>query len=129
MVLYIPGLNSLINASRKGHQHVVRHLLGHKANIEAKSKKGMGLSFSTAVPSGLHALHGRACVVNVMKFFLGWTSLIHASNEDHLSMVKHLLEHKANIEAKDKNGTFLNYSTSILSGWWPHAFQCVDIRG
>ena len=54
------------------------------------------------------------CSVDVMPF-LGWTPLIYASFNGHLSMVKHLIQHNANIETKANNGVFLNvyYGNSI----------------
>ena len=47
--------------------------------------------------------------------FSGWTPLICAYK--HLPVVTHLLEHKANIEAKDNDGVFLNSATTVLSGF------------
>ena len=48
------------------------------------------------------------CGIDVMHF-LGLTSLIKASKRGNLFIVKHLLEHKANIEAKStKPGMFLD---------------------
>ena len=48
--------------------------------------------------------------------FPGWTPLIYATSNGHLPVVKHLLEHKASIEAKNNNGMFLSSATAVLSG-------------
>ena len=48
-------------------------------------------------------------------FILGCTALMEASFGGHLDLVKCLLGHKANIEATDDGGVFLNFATTILS--------------
>ena len=55
------------------------------------------------------------CAVDAI-LFPGWTPLMQASYSGSLSAVKCLLEQKANIEAKDSNGKFLNFATAVLSG-------------
>ena len=42
-------------------------------------------------------------VVDVI-LFSGYTPLIRASSEGYLSVVKHLIDHKANMEAEDIDG-------------------------
>ena len=64
------------------------------------------------------------CVVDVI-FSPGSTSLIWASREGHLSVVKHLVEHKANIEAKNNNGMFLKSTVVILSYLYVHGGRAV----
>ena len=61
------------------------------------------------------------CVVDV-KIFPGYTPLIVASINDQLPVMECLLEHKANIEAKDTNGVYLNFATAVLSGL--HVCDC-----
>ena len=56
------------------------------------------------------------CEVNVT-LFSGKTPLMRAST---LPVVKHLLQHKANIKAKDKYGVFLNSTTAVLSSFHVH---------
>ena len=53
--------------------------------------------------------------------FPGWTSLMFASHDGHAPLVKLLLEHKANIETKNKSGMFLNSATAVLF--------CVQVHG
>ena len=53
------------------------------------------------------------CGVNVM-LFPDWTPLIHALRNGHLSIVKYLIENKANIEAKDGCGMFLDSASAVL---------------
>ena len=45
---------------------------------------------------------------------VGYTPLIEASSWGHLSIVKHLVEHKANIEAKSNFGMFLDSASAVL---------------
>ena len=77
------GSTALIHASIKGRLLVAKHLIEHKANIEAMNNKH---NFIMA----------------------GWTPLIYASYHGHLPVVKLLLQHNANIEARNNNGMFLN---------------------
>ena len=51
--------------------------------------------------------------VNVL-LFPGYTALIRASSDDKLPVVKYLVEHKANIEAKDVCGMFLDSASAVL---------------
>ena len=46
--------------------------------------------------------------------FAGETPLMWASKMGKLPVVKHLLELKANIEAKDKDGMFLDFVSAVL---------------
>ena len=48
------------------------------------------------------------CGVDVM-LFLGNTPLIYASQHGYLPVVKDLIEHKANIEAKSSGGMFYRF--------------------
>ena len=48
------------------------------------------------------------CGVDVM-LFPGYTALIWASRWGKLPVVKHLVEHKANIEANDKDGMIFRF--------------------
>ena len=100
------GDTALIEASRYGYLPIVKHLVEHKANIEAKNNNGM--YFWIPLPQfclvcvcilfacGLWML---MCGVDVM-LIPGYTALIYASRWGRLPVVKHLVEHKANIEAK-----------------------------
>ena len=49
-----------------------------------------------------------------MTLFPGETPLIYASKEGNLAIVKHLVEHKANIDAKDIHGVFLDSAFALL---------------
>ena len=119
--ILFPGSTPLKGASCPGHLHVVKHLLKHKANIEAKDNYRMLLIYAIVILFSLHVYGSHVClwiltcVVDVM-LFSGSTSLICASRYNHQPVVKHLLEHKANIEAKDDDGKFLNSGTSVLFG-------------
>ena len=45
---------------------------------------------------------------------LGQTPLSWASEKGHLGIVEHLIEHKANIEAKNNDGMFLDSASAIV---------------
>ena len=100
----------MISASKYGKLPVVKHLLEHKANIEAENNAGMLFDSASAVVFSLCVL-ARMCLwmlmcgVDVM-LFPGTTSLIYASRNGKLPVVTHLLEHNANTEAKDYDGVF-----------------------
>ena len=53
------------------------------------------------------------CGVDVM-LFPGYTALISASTNGYLPVVKHLVEHKANIKAKDNDGMCLDSASAVL---------------
>ena len=103
------GYTPLIAASSNGYLPVVKHLVEHKANIEAKDEDGIVLDSASAVLFSLYVflfacgLWMLMCGVDVM-LFPGYTSLIWASRWGKLPVVKHLVEHKANIEAKNNDG-------------------------
>ena len=54
------------------------------------------------------------CGVDVM-LFPGDTALILASANDRLPVVKHLVEHKANIEAKSNGGMYIPLPQFLFS--------------
>ena len=53
------------------------------------------------------------CGVDVM-LLPGYTPLISASYNGYLLVVKHLVEHKANIEAQNKHGMYLDSASAVL---------------
>ena len=63
------------------------------------------------------------CGVDVM-LFPGDTALIEASKRGELPVVKHLVEHKANIEAKTNNGMFLDSASTVLFSLLCILFAC-----
>ena len=63
------------------------------------------------------------CGVDVM-LFSGYTPLILASYWGKLPVVKHLVEHKANIEAKTNNGMFLDSASTVLFSLLCILFTC-----
>ena len=54
------------------------------------------------------------CGVDVM-LFSGYTPLIYASQKGKFHVVKHLVELKANIEAKDNDGMFFRFPSILFS--------------
>ena len=119
-VMLFPGDTALILASRWGKLPVVKHLVEHKANIEAKSISGMCLDSASAV---LFSLYVFCCGVDVM-LIPGYTALIYASRYGKLPVVKHLVEHKANIEAKDEDGIVLDSASAVLFSLLCILFAC-----
>ena len=71
-----------MHASMLGNLPVVRFLLEHKANVEAKDHNG---AFSNSALCA-HRFLILKCVVNV-KLFPGSTPLIYASHDGHLPVV------------------------------------------
>ena len=109
----------MIYASERGHLSILKHLVEHKANIEAKSTLGMFFQIQrprfclVCMYFVIMCLRMLICGVDVM-LFPGWTPLIQASLNGDLPVVKHLVEHKANIEAKSISGMFLDsFSSSV----------------
>ena len=69
------------------------------------------------------------CGVDVV-LFPGWTSLIFVSYTGTLPVVKHLVEHKANIEAMDNDGMFLDFASAVLFSFvciCSHVFVDADV--
>ena len=93
-------------ASEKGNFDVVRLLLDHGAQVEAKANDG-GTSLMLASKKGhlevLKLLLDHGAQVEAKDKY-GWTSLICASANGHLEVVKLLLDHGALVEAKDNDG-------------------------
>ena len=58
--------------------------------------------------------------VNSFVLSSGVTPLIRASMQGHLSVVRCLLEHKANMEAKDNSGMCFEFCNRNLSGFYEH---------
>lgn len=46
----------------------------------------------------------------------GYTPLLRATFRGQLSVVRYLLEHKANIEAAERHGMFLNFVVACVCG-------------
>ena len=60
-VMLFPGGTALIRALRWGYLHVVKHLVEHKADIEAKNKYGIVLNSASAVLFSLLCILFPAC--------------------------------------------------------------------
>lgn len=107
-VILFQGWTPLTCASYHGLLPIVKYLLEQKANIKANDKKGMFLNCDTAVLSGWYVCGCRVylwiliCAIDVMT--LGLTPLMHASCEGYQPVVKHLIEQKANMDAKNNDG-------------------------
>ena len=128
-VMLFPGKTALIEASSNGRLSVVKYLVEHKANVEAKDTDGVYLDSASAVLFSLLCilfacgLWMLMCGVDVM-LLPGKTALVKASENDYLPVVKHLVEHKANIEAKTNNGMFLDSASTVLFSLLCILFAC-----
>ncbi|ETP25617.1 serine/threonine protein kinase [Phytophthora nicotianae CJ01A1] len=129
------GWTPLLFASQGGHVDIVRYLLEHGADVDARDSGGSSaLRFA--------ASDGRLEVVKLLVEFGGaranqteidgWTPLILASWHGHYSVVKFLLEHGAQIDAKDMGGsTALRFAASegrmrIAKLLVQHGSMCVN---
>ena len=116
------GATPVVHASIKGHVPMLKLLHSHKASIKVKNEKGM-FSNSLAI---LNLFGGRVrlrmliCRVGVI-LFSGLTPLVFAVSDGHLPVMEWLLENKADIEARDNSGMFLNSATAVLF--------CVQVHG
>ena len=101
----ILGRTPLIYAARSGHEAVVRLLLEHGADVEAKDKERGETALILAAGSGYEAivrrLLERRADVEAKEKERG-TALILSAMLGHEAVVWLLLEHGADVEAKDK---------------------------
>ena len=108
---------------------VVKHLLELKANIEAKDNWGMCLDsasvvvFSMCITFACMCWWMLMCGVDVM-LFPDNTPLILASENGKLPVVEYLVEHKANIEAKNSWGMFFYSASAVLFSLYAFARMC-----
>ena len=112
------GRSALLNASRRGHEAVVRVLLEAKANVDAKNKHGV---------TALHcaALNGHEAVVWVLleakadvdaKDWNGRTALYRAADKGHEAVVRLLVEAKADVDAKENKHGNMALLRAALNG-------------
>jgi ankyrin repeat domain-containing protein 50 len=96
----------LYYASYIGLESVVRLLLEHKADVDAKGYGGRTVLFAAAY--GGHEVIVRLLLEHKAdvdaKDDSGWTALYAAAHRGHEAVVRLLLEHKADVDAKNNSG-------------------------
>ena len=96
-----------MGATRQGSIDVMKILLEYGIDVNVKNNSGKYFKY----------IHLRFWILKILYFYLlfsGRTSLIKAAENGNMDIVKLLLEHGADINAKNKWGKFCN-SMMILS--------------
>ena len=96
-------------ACMNGHASTVTILLNEGANIEAKDKVSI-LDDHTEYIYRIHVISDLMTIIDMQR---GWTALIYASNEGHLSICQLLLTRGADIEAKENVSIFDDHTDYI----------------
>ena len=122
-------MKELYYAAWNGDLDEVKRLIRNGANIEERGGD-WGKMFvcvwrwsDSLLRISAHRLSWFWCVV-------GATPLINASIRGYLSIVKHLVELKANIEAKDNSGMFSDSASAVLFSFvciCSHVFVDADV--
>ena len=101
------GYTSLHYTSRYGHVDRVRTLVKHKANVNARTDSGdTPLTLASRYEHGnvVHALLSDSqCLVDA-KGLDGYTALHYSCRYGHVGIVKTLVSHKANVNARTDSG-------------------------
>ena len=101
------GYTALHNSCRYGHIDMVRLLIKHKANVNTRTDSGdtpLTLAARNKHENVLHALlNDSQCLVDA-KGRDGYTALQYSCRYGHVDIVKILLKHKANVNARTDSG-------------------------
>ena len=132
------GYTALHYSCRYGHVDIVRTLVKHKANVNAKTGSGdtpLTLAARHKHDNVIHALLSDSqCLVDA-KGQDGYTALHYSCRYDHVDIVRTLVKHKANVNARTDSGdTPLTLAASEGHNNVVHVllydFQCsVDAKG
>ena len=97
------GSTALHYSCRYGHVDIVRTLVKHKANVNAKTNRGdtpLTLAVRNKHDNVVHALlSDSGCLVDA-KGQDGYTALHYSCTDGHVDIVKILVSHKANVNAR-----------------------------
>jgi ankyrin repeat protein len=113
------GQPALVTAILAGQDDMVILLLGHKADVFARTKKGMTALHAAAYVGDLtaiSALIAHGANVNDQANIAGITPLHAAAEEDHLAVVKRLVAAGADPKRVEVNG----YTAGSRAGWREH---------
>ena len=101
------GYTALHYSCRYGHVDIVRTLVKHKANVNARTDSGdtpLTLAASIKHDNVVHALLSDSqCLVDA-KDQDGYTALHYSCRYGHVDIVKTLVNHKANVNARTGSG-------------------------
>ena len=132
------GYTALHYSCRYGHVDIVRTLVMHKANVNAKTNSGdtpLTLAARNKHDNVVHALLSDSqCLVDA-KGQDGYTALQYSCRYGHVDIVKALVKHKANVNSRtDRGDTPLTLATRNKHDNVLHALlsdsQClVDAKG
>jgi ankyrin repeat protein len=113
------GEPPLLIAALAGHKDIVVLLLDKGADIEIRNKGGLTALHAAAYGGHLdivELLVSKGALINDEKNFYHMSPLHAAAEEGHADVVAFLLAHKADIEAKERNG----YTPLTQAGWRSH---------
>jgi ankyrin repeat protein len=113
------GEPPLLIASLAGHADVVVLLLERGSDIEIRNKGGLTALHAAAYGGHLdvvEVLIAKGAAVNDDKNFYKMSALHAAAEEGHADVIAFLIVHKANVEAKERNG----YTPVTQAGWRSH---------
>lgn len=113
------GEPPLLIAALAGHGEVVALLLDKGADIEIRNKGGLTALHAAAYGGNLEIVEllvSKGAPVNDTQNFYKMSPLHAAAEEGHADVVAFLIAHKADIEAKERNG----YTPLTQAGWREH---------
>ena len=113
------GEPALLIAALAGHKNIVVLLLEKGADIEVRNKGGLTALHAAAYGGHLDIvafLVSKGALINDEKNFYHMSPLHAAAEEGHADVVAFLVAHKADIEAKERNG----YTPLTQAGWRAH---------
>ena len=90
-----------MNAALNGQTEVTKLLLEHNADVQYKTTYGKYTNIYTIIK--LFNL----CILTPLYIYIGFTSLMYAAQKGYLEIIKLLLEHNADVEAKTNSGYYL----------------------
>lgn len=110
------GDPALVLAALKGHDRAVELLLDRGADISVRNRSGLTALHAAAYGGSLEVvklLVARGASVNDVANFYHMSPLLAAAEEGHTGVVAFLLDNKADIDAKERNG----YTSLTQAGW------------
>ncbi|TVZ64683.1 ankyrin repeat protein [Rhizobium mongolense USDA 1844] len=113
------GEPPLLIAALAGNKDIVALLLDKGADIEIRNKGGLTALHAAAYGGHLDVVEllvSKGALINDEKNFYQMSPLHAAAEEGHADVVAFLVAHKADIEAKERNG----YTPLTQAGWRSH---------
>ena len=132
------GFTALHYSCSNGHFNIMRTLVKHKANVNVRTDNG-------STPLILAAEHGHDNIVHVLlsdsqcqvdvKMDFGFTALHHSCKNGHVDIMRTLVKHKADIDAKTNSGdtplhVAARYGQFQVTMALMHEFNCdINVKG